>query len=61
LAGVINFVKLEKAFDTKNTGLISKNDFLELILEAKESDADTSNFHKIAKSLNATPSKVPAA
>jgi len=55
LAGVINFVKLEKAFDTKNTGLISKNDFLELILEAKESDADTSNFHKIAKSLNATP------
>jgi len=52
-ASVMNYAKLEKAFDHKNNGSITKHELIDLIEEARISNADTSSFHKIAASLKA--------
>ena len=51
----MNFKKLGKAFDVNKNGQIELDEFVNLLKEAAQSNADTSEYHRISQSLSAAP------
>lgn len=65
-SGGINFKKLEKALNVRGNGYITRSQFVEMVENAQNSDADISEYQRIADSLKSastaeragSPSKV---
>lgn len=53
----LNFKKLEKVLDVRGNGYITRTQFVDLVENALASDADTSEYHRIAESLTGSQSK----
>jgi hypothetical protein len=53
----LNFKKLEKVLDVRGNGYITRTQFVDLIENALASDADTSEYHRIAGSLTGSQNK----
>ena len=55
----MNFKKLMKAFDVNNNGQIELDEFVNLLGAAAQSNADTSEYHRISQSLSAPRAHLP--